>query len=88
MDNCKHRLHHAIGEECECVPPYIVLTCFVAWLTTRKIPITLSRVNSASEAVELVGEFCKSQGWKTASNDFTGDWFGKWFRTIKPYPKG
>jgi hypothetical protein len=59
------------------------LYAFMAWLTTRKEEAgPFSEKHEAPEAIELITEFCKSQGW----DDSGKDW-GNWIKNFKPYPK-
>ncbi len=51
---------------------------FMGWLTSRyEVSGPFSAKHEASQAAELVGKFCKMQGW-----DITDE---RWHRHIKPY---
>jgi hypothetical protein len=55
------------------------LFAFMGWLTSRSQESgPFSGHHGASQAAELVGEFCKSQGW-----EITDDY---WFKRLRDYP--
>ena len=82
--DCACRMFHAIGVDCHCIPPCVVLIAFTAWLTTRDEVTTLSSRHDVTHIVNLVTEFCESQGWQPPKDD---KWFGRHFKNIKAYPK-
>jgi len=80
MNICKHRLYHAIGVPCECIPPYVVLMSFMAWLTVRNQAVTFSAHDNAGPAVELIEKFCTKQGWAAKDTEE----FKYWLNILKP----
>lgn len=84
--DCDCRMFHAIGVDCNCIPPYVVLVAFMGWLSTRDEVTIISSRHSLGPIVDLIMEFCQSQGWPPPED--MGNWFDKHFKDIKTYPKG
>ena len=82
MTDCGCKLYHAIGVECQCIPPSVVLIAFLGWLTCRKELSTFGSSLECGTAVEVLTKFCDSQGWTTDGIDVK-----EWIDKLKPYPK-
>lgn len=63
MDNCPHRLYHAIGVSCGCISPAAAIVAFVSWLSTRKVRISFGSMEECTAATDVIKRFCASQGW-------------------------
>ena len=51
--------------------PSEALFGFMAWLTTREKPVTLSANHDAGVAADLVGEFCKANNLDEPRDNWT-----------------
>jgi len=61
------------------VSPSEALYAFMGWLTARPTPVTFSGCHHAGEAVDLISQFVKNQGWDEPRDG--------WDKRLKTYPK-
>ena len=55
---------------------------FAAWLPGHEKAVTTGSGYECGQVAELVGKFCKSQGWEIPE----GEWLRKYVDGLQPYP--